>query len=637
MPSPAKPSPAQFAAAMRRLEAAIAADPGNARARHTLALMLLERDRRAEARAHLEAALTARFAPAAFALGRMAMEDGDLARAESLLQASGSAPALAVDSAFVLAEVLTRQGRRPEAAATLDWVIARNPPSPAPYVNLCDLLIDANADAALTVAEAGLARFAKVPRLLDLYGRALAQLGRHDEAVAAFRRIPGPMPLAVLGRLLDALRQSARWDEEDAVLAELRARLARGERPEGAFAFPAQAFGFDGSELRRISELVMAPFAEVTPLPPRPEPRHEGPLVVGYLSPDFRDHAIAHVFTDTFAAHDPARVRAVAFSVGPDDGSAARAAFVDAARPFVDLSGLSDRAAAERIRAEGTDILVDLALYTRFQRPGIAAHRPAPVQAAWLGLPATTGAPWFRYLLVDDIVAPPAHADRFSETLIRLPHGYHPARRRAPLPPAPPRAELGLPADAVVFACFNARLKIDGDTFAAWMEILAAVPGSVLWLRRAPDAVTARYRDRAAALGVDPARLVFAGRVPNLEDHFARVRQADLMLDCLIYGAHTTCLDALRAGVPMLTVMGDCFAARVGASLLSRAGLPELVMPDRAAFVAEAIRLGNDPAARAGLREKLARVVPASKIFDPEAQARALEDAYAAMWAERRA
>ncbi len=442
------------------------------------------------------------------------------------------------------------------------------------------------------------------------------------------------------GHLLRACREAARWNDETEALAAVRGLLARDDG-ERHIAIPLQSalnFPFTGEEIKRIA-MAEAAFRgrDATPLPPMPPTAPEGPLVVGYLSPGFRDHAHAPLVADLFAAHDPARVRAVAFSEGPDDGSDIRRDIAAAARPFVDLRGLSDRDAALRIRAEGTHILVDLALYTRHHRPGIPAHRPAPIQAAWLGMAGTSGAPWFDYLLADDIVAPPEHDDRFTEALIRLPHGYHPARRLFPLPPPPGRAACGLPENAVVFGCFNLHLKIDGDTFAAWIEILKGTPGAVLWLRDAPEVTRQRYRAFATDRGIAPDRLIFAPRTERIEDHVARLAHADLTLDCLIYGAHTTCLDSLRAGVPMLTVLGENFAARVGASILTRAGLPELVLPDRAAFVAEAIRLGNDPSARAALRQKLAARVPASPVFDPAAQARALEDAFETMWANRRA
>lgn len=642
MPSPAKSPPARIDAAIRNVERQLAAHSANVTARYNLALLLLERGRRAEARRHLERIRKAapQFAPAAFTLGQLALDDDDLATAEPLLAVAATAPALSARARFALAEVLKRRGRLAEAATLYSWVIDQAPPTPAPYLQLACLMMEADPLDALDTADAGLARFPASADLHCLRGQALLLAGRPEDAIAALRRSSAidPSFAVPVAELPGALRKAGRWQEEPEALAAVRKLLADPEHSVGSIgSLPALHFPFDGRELRTIMERSAAIHRPPRPLPPIPTPERRGPLVIGYLSPDFRDHPIANVVTDVLAAHDPARVRVVALSEGRDDGSVARRDIIDAADTFIDLRGLSDRDAALRIRDAGVHILVDLSIATQHHRRAIPAMRPAPIQAAWLGLPATSGAPWIDYLLVDDIVAPPEHADRFTETLIYLPHGYHPARKLFPLPPHPGRAAVGLPEDAVVFGCFNGYLKVDGTTFDSWMEILRGVPKSVLWLRGAPTSTRAIWNAAAEARGVAAERLIFAPGVPDIRDHFARLRCIDLMLDCLIYGAHTTCLDSLRAGVPMLTVLGECFAARVGASILGRAGLPELVLPDRAAFIAEAIRLGTDPAARAGLRDKLARAVPASKVFDPEAQARALEDAYAAMWANRRA
>lgn len=632
---PPRPSPPHADVAIRRLEKVHAAHPGDLAARYNLALALIERKRREEARRHLEAILAAepRFAPAVFTLGHLAMDDGDLDRAERLLRAAAAAPALTLDSRTALAEALARRNRRDEAVATLNWVIAQSPPSPAPYVNLARMLMADAPSRALAAAETGIARFPRMPLLHVERGHALTELRRADEAVDALRLALdlAPGSAAATGYLLRALREAARWDEEGEAIARVRAALARaGKANELPISLhSALNFAFDGGELKEIARQNANRYA-TAPLPANDRPSGASPLVVGYLSPDYHDHATAHLAADLFSAHDPKRVRAVAFSLGPDDGDPVRTTIRDAARPFVDLRGLSDREAAERIRDEGTHILVDLSMFTRSHRPGIPALRPAPVQAAWLGLPSTTGAPWFDYLLADDIVAPPEHADRFTETLVHLPCGYQPNRRPFPIT-AVSRAEAGVPEGVTVLACFNAHLKIDEESFAAWVEILNGVPGSVLWLLAPPDAVAERYRARAAAAGIAPERLIFAPKLRRAA-HLARIGCADLMLDCLVYGAHTTCSDALRAGVPMLTVLGKCFAARVGASLLSRAGVSESVLPNRDAFVAEAIRLGNDAGALAALREKLSRVVPASPVFDPDAQAHALENAYERMW-----
>jgi protein O-GlcNAc transferase len=615
-----------------------AAAPDAVQARYALAIALIDRGLRGEAERHLAhlARIAPAFAPVVYTQGCLALADGRLGEAERLLRRAASAPALAIDASLALAETLERAGRREEALRLLRAIVARRPGIPSPYINFTQMRLSAAPREALDAADAGLARFPKAAILHALRGQALIRLNDPDAAILALRRAldldPGLAPAA--GHLLRATREAARWDEEDAAMAAVR-RVRAAANP-GTLAIPLHSalnFGFDAAEMKSIA-VAEAAFrgAGIAPLPPVPASAAE-PLVVGYLSPDYRDHAIAHLVADIFGAHDPKRVRAVAFSEGPDDGDPVRAEIAATAAAFVDLGRMSDAEAAARIRAEGVHILVDLSLYTRFHRPGVMARRPAPVQVAWLGLPATSGAPWIDYLFVDDIVAPPAHADRYTEILVHLPCGYQPNRKLGALDPTPSRADLALPEDAVVFGCFNSHRKIDHESFSRWLAVLRGVPGSVLWLLAPPEAVAARYRTAAEAAGLSPDRLIFAPKASRAA-HLARLPQADLMLDTLIYGAHTTCSDALRAGVPMLTVLGEQFAARVAASLVSRAGLPELVCADHDAFVAEAIRLGTDAEARAALRQKLARAVPASPVFDPQVQARALEDAYAAIWAK---
>ena len=633
-----KPQPRSADAELAQLQKAVAAAPDAAAPRYNLALALIDRGLRGEAERHLDrlARTAPAFAPVPYTLGCLALADGHLAKAERLLRRAASAPALALNASLALAEALERSGRRDEAARLLRAAVARRPKLLAPYVNLTQMRLSAAPPEALEAAEAGLALFPNAGILHALRGQALIRLQDPDAAILALRRaleLDSSLTPAA-GHLLRATREAARWEAEDAAMEAVRRARAASQGP-GLLAIPLHSalnFSFDAQEIKAIA-IAEATFrgTGISPLPPV-DPPVEGPLVVGYLSPDYRDHAIAHLVADIFAAHDPAKVRAVAFAEGPDSADPVRAEIAATANPFVDLGRMSDTEAAARIRAEGVHILVDLSLYTRFHRPGVMARRPAPVQVAWLGLPATTGAPWIDHLLVDDIVAPPDHADRYTEALVHLPCGYQPNRGPAPLGPTPPRADLGLPEDGLVFASFNAHRKIDHGSFAAWMAILNGVPGSVLWLLAPPDAVAARYRAAAEAAGIAPERLIFAAKASRA-DHLARLPQADLMLDTLIYGAHTTCSDALRAGVPMLTVLGEQFAARVAASLVTRAGVPELALPDRDAFVAEAIRLGTNATARAALRHKLGQVVPASPVFDPAAQARALEDAYAAIWA----
>jgi protein O-GlcNAc transferase len=355
-------------------------------------------------------------------------------------------------------------------------------------------------------------------------------------------------------------------------------------------------------------------------------------LTIGYLSSDLRDHPGGHLIAGLFKAHDRSRVAVHAYSIGPDDGSAYRHQFEADADKFVDLSMVGNLEAARRIHADRVDIMVDHNGLTRLARPEISALRPAPIQATWLGFPGTTGAHIFDYAIVDAIVAPPGVEPLFTERLCRLPHSYQVNDHWPPtIGAATSREAEGLPPTGPVYCCFCASYKIERPIFQRWMAILRAVPDAVLWLLSGPAAMQNRLHAAAAEAGVDPARLIFGSRKPK-PDHLARLALADLMLDTATYGGHTTLSDALLAGVPAITRLGDDFPSRVGASLLTTVGLGDLIQPDFDRYENLAVKLGQDSAALATIKARLASAQPKTPLFSPERFARSLERAYSEMW-----
>jgi len=286
---------------------------------------------------------------------------------------------------------------------------------------------------------------------------------------------------------------------------------------------------------------------------------------------------------------------------------------------------------AERIRAHEIDILVDMKGHTANARLEIFARRPAPVQIAYLGHPGTSGADYIDYFISDHVATPPGLEKEFTEKIVRLPGSYQVNDRRQPVAEeTPSRADAGLPQDAFVYCSFNRLGKIDRVVFSAWLDILSAVPRSVMWLIKEDPLAEANLRSEAQARGVDPQRLVFADKIDK-PLHLARHRLADLFLDTTLYNAHTGASDALWAGLPVLTCTGATFISRVATSLLHAAGLPELAVADMAAYKTTAIDLAQNPHALAQLRGRVEQQRLTCPLFDTPRFVRNLESAYARM------
>jgi protein O-GlcNAc transferase len=353
-------------------------------------------------------------------------------------------------------------------------------------------------------------------------------------------------------------------------------------------------------------------------------------LRIGYVSPDFRLHAAAHLTRQLYAAHDRQAVEVIGYSLfpGEDDDltreieSGCDAFHRVAAEPFADL--------VRRIRNDGIDVLVDLASYTTHARPELFAARAAPVQVTWLGVPWTTGIENMDYALVDRGSILPGTESWWSEQLVYLPGSCYVASP-VTIGAAPDRRSCGLPPDAFVFCCFCNTWKIEPRVFAAWMRILAAVPSGVLWMVGLSPAQTAHVRGEAKRAGIDPDRIVFT-RLVEHSAHLARYLVADLFLDTLVYNAHTTALDALHAGLPLLTCPGEMMPSRVAANLLHVLGVgPELVAPTLEDYIARAVALAGSPGELASLRARIAAAKRTAAVFDPQRHARTLERAFAVM------
>jgi predicted O-linked N-acetylglucosamine transferase (SPINDLY family) len=322
----------------------------------------------------------------------------------------------------------------------------------------------------------------------------------------------------------------------------------------------------------------------------------------------------------------------IAISFGPDTNDDMRRRLRPAFDRFIEVRELNDRDAARQLRELEVDIAVDLKGYTRDARAGILAYRPAPVQVSYLGFPATMGASFMDYILADRYVIPEGEEPFYAEQVVRLPHCYQVTDDRRPIAESTlSRRDAGLPEQGFVFCCLNNCYKISPPLFETWMRLLRAVPGSVLWLLDGGATAVDNLRREAAARGVDPQRLAFAGKLPQAE-HLARYRLADLFLDTLPYNAHTTASDALWAGLPVVTCTGSTFAGRVATSILHAIGLPDLVAPSLEQYETLALDLATSPARLAEVRERVARNRLAQPLLDTDGFRRAIEAAYRTMW-----
>src|SRR6267154_1295527 len=327
-------------------------------------------------------------------------------------------------------------------------------------------------------------------------------------------------------------------------------------------------------------------------------------LRVGYISSDLRDHAIGYLMAELFERHGKSEIEVFAYYCGPDSKSALAARIRGAVEHRTDIRNISDDDAARKIATDGIDILVDVNGHTRDSRTGIFARRPAPVQVNWLGYPGTMGTPYHHYIIADDWIIPQGSEIYYSERVVRLPC-YQPNDRKRIVAAEPPaRREAGLPDDAFVFCCFNGTHKIGRFTFERWLEILKRVPDSVLWLLDTAAETKKRLAEFAEQNGVPSSRLVFAPKQHNPQ-HLARYPLADLFLDTAPYGAHTTASDALWMGVPVLTLIGQSFASRVCASLVTAVGLPELVCNSTEAYEQQAVELATRPEMLRAFRDRL--------------------------------
>jgi predicted O-linked N-acetylglucosamine transferase (SPINDLY family) len=451
--------------------------------------------------------------------------------------------------------------------------------------------------------------------------------------------IHSPGDAEARSRLVQILRQdcffSPAEQQTTIFLSKLRDDSLYG-RP-----LPFNVLSMEGSTLDdqriaglRFAEIQMKALLNQPPLVLKSTARGQldRPLRIGYLSADFFTHATTMLMVGILEAHDQKRNQIFIYSHGPDDGSHLRQRVKAACHTFRNIKSLSFIEAARQIVADQIDILVDLKGYTKDNRLEICALRPAPVIVSWLGYPGSLGHPRLAdYVIGDPIVTPTESKPHYSEILALLPHCYQPNDFHRQLPPKPTRHALNLPEDSVVFCSFNQSYKLTDNIFEQWCRLLREVPNSVLWLMINREPARKNLIEKATKLGISIERLIFAEGMP-IQEHLARLQQADIALDAFPYGSHTTGSDALWAGVPFVSIKGSTFASRVSSSLLHNVGLDELITDSPSSAVDLTITLALDRNYLSSIKNRLLAAKTTAPLFDTVRFTQNLERLFQAIW-----
>jgi protein O-GlcNAc transferase len=531
------------------------------------------------------------------------------------------------------ANLLGELRRDQEALAELDEVIAGNAKNAVAVTNRGVVLARmGREDDALAAYNAAIVINPGYAKAYFSRGFLMMKRGHYRNATADFAatlHLDGQSKYA-LGYFIMCRLHTCEWAGIDEAWTALRDDVGAGRlvaEPEILFACPTSA-----AEQLACARMYTAGMGLAARPVAAPRAAAHDRIRIAYLAPNFLSDPIVQQAAGLFAHHDRGRFHVTAVSFGPDLSQPVCDALADAFDDVVAIHGKSDHDVAVLLREREIDIAVDLMGHTVHGRPGILAERAAPIQVSYLGYAGTTGADYADYIVADPFAVPDGADRYFTEHVVRLPHafmavGSSPASTRSWT-----RADAGLPQEGVVFCAFGAAYKIVPAIFLIWMNLLKEVDGSVLWLKVANEAARAALQREAQSLGVAPERLVFADRLEAQDDHFARLRLADLVLDTPTRNGKAGTADALRAGVPVVTCAGATFASRIGGSLLSAAGLPELVTVTLPDYQALALALARDPTRLAAIRAKLVANRDTQPLFDTARFARDLEAAYVQMY-----
>jgi protein O-GlcNAc transferase len=530
---------------------------------------------------------------------------------------------------FAKGKTLHDLGLAEDALQAYDQAIAADPKYMEAYTNKAALLqgINRHHDALLTLTAATEINPNHV-RALEGQGQLLGQYKQYTLATNAFRRALQVDPTYDYGQghLMGARQSNCDWTDFEANRQSIFKGIEAGKLVCG----PLTIMGLtdDVAIIGKCAELYATDKYKPssTPLWTGETYKHRKKRVA-FISADFRIHPVGYLLIGLIEKFDKSKFELTGFFTGVSDKSDLWQRYRCAFDHYIDCAGMTSIEVAKLMRAMEIDVAIDLSGHTEGTRLDILAHRPAPAQVTYLGFPGTLGLPYIDYLIADPRLIPEDLAPHYKEKVLRLPHCYLPRDESVvPSPVTPKRSDFGLPETGTIFCSFNHDYKINPPLFKVWMDLLKAVPGSVLWLMKLNEGAHANLRESAKQQGVDPERIIFATRVPRVEDHLARYRLVDVFIDTYPYNGHTTASDALLAGLPVVTLQGKSFASRVAASLLHDVGLPDLACSSYDEYYQKALHLATNDTTRLAVKELLMRKLEAKEWpFTSEQQARTLE------------
>ncbi len=556
---------------------------------------------------------------------------------------------------FTLANLCSSQRRYEEAERMYRALVQGNPDSISAIENLGSMLIELNRPAdAMAVFDAYLARHPENVQVLTYKAIGFDKLGNLDQALAVTERtieLAPPKGLEMrLASYMSLVGRTGRLDLRprvlDLVMDAIPVTLP-DEAPERWFEADRNAlrrftylfpyYGINDRDLLKVHRALGNQIgASFPPILPKAPPR-AGRLRVGFISYNFGNHPIGHLLSVFFEAHKLSENELYLYSLHQQqphvdvDGYGPRIhATADQLR---DCRNLSDRELAQLIRGDDLHVLIDLDGYLHGGRQEVLATRPARAQIHWLQSLAGCPAPYFDYTIVDRVIVPDDERDQGNGPLIRLADAFQ-CGERFNLPEVlPSRQSEGLPEDGFVFCVFGNWLKIDPEVFDIWLNILREVPKSVLWFTAGPTPESIKkIRELTEAKGVDPARLVIAERTADKISHINRHRLADLFLDTFTFSAATTTMDALSAGLPVLTKRGRTAQGRLSEAHIRAVGPTELIVDTAEAYFETALRLARDPDELGLHRRKLLEALPEARLFNAKRMVTQFKKIYQEVW-----